>query len=160
MKQLESRSVTVGDNIFYIRPLPAFTAANMGGKLAALMAPVLGGLIPMFAGGSSDKNLMDIDIEEASPYIGDAFSGISGDKIEEILRHLLINGRNISVQTPDDEKAKLLTEDLANELFCEEVQDMFLLAFEVIRTNYSGFFGKLKSQFGPAIRQTMTQLMR
>ena len=29
LKQLETREVTVGENIFYIRPLPAFKAANM-----------------------------------------------------------------------------------------------------------------------------------
>ena len=45
----------------------------------------------------------------------------------------------------------MLTEDLANEVFCEDVQDMFLLAFEVIRTNYNGFFKKLGGRFGPLI---------
>ena len=28
LKQLETREVTVGENIFYIRPLPAFKAAK------------------------------------------------------------------------------------------------------------------------------------
>ena len=46
------------------------------------------------------------------------------------------------------EKVRLLTEDLANEVFCTDVQDMFILAFEVIRTNYNGFFKKLGDRFG------------
>ena len=39
----------------------------------------------------------------------------------------------------------------SNEVFCEDVQDMFLLAFEVIRTNYNGFFKKLGGRFGSLI---------
>lgn len=150
MKQLEPRTVTVGENTYYIRPLPAFKAANMSGELASLVLPMLGGLAPMLDSVGDDKGLMDIDIGEAAPAISGAFSAISGDRLEETLRHLLITGKNISVETPESEKATLLTEDLANEIFCEEVQDMFLLAFEVIRTNYNGFFKKLASQFGPA----------
>lgn len=151
MKQLESRTATIGDNVFYIRPLPAFKAANMSGELAALILPLLTGLAPLMTGANADKSLVDIDLEKAAPTIGEAFSSVSGDKLEAILKHLLIAGKNISVETPDSEKAQLLTEDLANEVFCEEVQDMFLLAFEVIRTNYNGFFKKLGTRFGPAM---------
>ena len=49
----------------------------------------------------------------------------------------------------------MLTEDLANEVFCEDVQDMFLLAFEVIRTNYNGFFKKLGGRFGSLVGDLM-----
>ena len=38
LKQLETREVNVGENIFYIRPLPAFKAANMTGELAAYLS--------------------------------------------------------------------------------------------------------------------------
>ena len=44
LKQLETREVTVGENIFYIRPLPAFKAANMTGELAALVLPLVSGV--------------------------------------------------------------------------------------------------------------------
>jgi hypothetical protein len=156
MKQMEPRTVTISDNTYYIRPLPAFKAANMSGELASLALPILTGLTPLLGGENSDKGLMDIDLAEAAPSVQNAFSGISGDKLETLLKHLLLTGKNISVETPDSEKAQLLTEDLANEIFCEEVQDMFLLAFEVIRTNYNGFFKKLADRFGPAI-QGLTQ---
>lgn len=160
MKQLESRTATVGENVFYIRPLPAFKAANMSGELAALVLPLLSGLAPLMTGANADKNLLDVDLEKAAPVIGDAFSSVSGDKLEAILKHLLIAGKNISVETPDSEKAQLLTEDLANEIFCEEVQDMFLLAFEVIRTNYNGFFKKLSTRFGPAMEAMTNKVLR
>lgn len=162
MKQLESREVTVGENIFYIRPLPAFKAANLSGELAALVLPLVTGLTSMIPAGTTAENmgngLFDIDVKDAGPAISAAFSSLSGDKIEAILKHLLIAGKNISVEVPG-ERVQILTEDLANEVFCEDVQDMFILAFEVIRTNYNGFFKKLGGRFGPvveALKQTVT----
>lgn len=162
MKQLESREVTVGENIFYIRPLPAFKAANLSGELAALVLPLVTGLTSLIPAGTTAENmgngLFDIDVKDAGPAIIAAFSSLSGDKIEAILKHLLIAGKNISVEVPG-ERVQILTEDLANEVFCEDVQDMFILAFEVIRTNYNGFFKKLGGRFGPvveALKQTVT----
>lgn len=150
MKQLETKSVIIGEYTFYIRPFPAFKAAKLTGELTGLVAPLISGLLPI-AGNSKDKSVLDVDLEPAIPAISAAFSTLSGDKLEVVLKHLLITGRNVSVSGPGDEKAKLLTEDTANEIFCAEVQDMFILAFEVIRTNYNGFFKKLATQFGPAI---------
>ena len=46
MKQLEPHSKAIGENTFYIRPLPAFKAANMSGELATLILPLLTGLAP------------------------------------------------------------------------------------------------------------------
>lgn len=162
MKQLESREVTVGENIFYIRPLPAFKAANLSGELAALVLPLVTGLTSLIPAGTTAENmgngLFDIDVKDAGPAISAAFSSLSGDKIEAILKHLLIAGKNISVEVPG-ERVQILTEDLANEVFCEDVQNMFILAFEVIRTNYNGFFKKLGGRFGPvveALKQTVT----
>lgn len=162
MKQLESREVTVGENIFYIRPLPAFKAANLSGELAALVLPLVTGLTSLIPAGTTAENmgngLFDIDVKDAGPAISAAFSSLSGDKIEAILKHLLIAGKNISVEVPGG-RVQILTEDLANEVFCEDVQDMFILAFEVIRTNYNGFFKKLGGRFGPvveALKQTVT----
>mgnify|MGYP000049086130 CR=1 FL=1 len=150
LKQLETREVTVGENIFYIRPLPAFKAANMTGELAALVLPLVSGLAPLLSDVDTEKEgdgLLDIKVEDAAPAIAGAFSSLDGDKVEKILKHLLIAGSNISVEQPG-EKVRLLTEDLANEVFCTDVQDMFILAFEVIRTNYNGFFKKLGDRFG------------
>lgn len=153
MKQMEPREVTVGENTFYIRPLPAFKAANLTGELAALVMPLISGLAPLLAAVDSEKEgngLLDLNIEDAAPAIAGAFSSLSGDKLEAILKHLLIAGKNIAVEVPG-EKPQVLTEDLANEVFCTDVQDMFVLAFEVIRTNYNGFFKKLGDRFGRVV---------
>lgn len=155
MKQLESREVHIGENTFYIRPLPAMKAANVSGELANLILPVLSGLAPLAGMVTDGKDLFDIDLEQAGPAISGAFSNLSGDKLEKVLRLLLLTGGNIAVEQPD-EKAEKLTEDLLNEVFCENVQDMFILAFEVIRSNYNGFFKKLAARFGPGL-ETLTK---
>lgn len=115
LKQLETREVNVGENIFYIRPLPAFKAANMTGELAALVLPLVSGLAPLLSAVDTEKEgngLLDIKVEDAAPAIAGAFSSLDGDKVEKILKHLLIAGSNISVEQPG-EKVRLLTEDLA-----------------------------------------------
>lgn len=157
MKQLEAREVAIGNNKFYIRPLPAFRAANLSGELASLVAPILSGM-SLLAGDKENegKNIFYMDIKDAAPAVSAAFSSLSGDKIEKILKHLLLSGNNVSVEVPN-EKVQLLTEEVANEVFCADVQDMFLLAFEVIKTNYGGFFRKLGSRFGSLAKMFQTE---
>ena len=58
LKQLETREVNVGENIFYIRPLPAFKAANMTGELAALVLPLVSGLAPLLSAVDTERRAM------------------------------------------------------------------------------------------------------
>ncbi|WP_313579963.1 phage tail assembly chaperone [Lacrimispora sp.] len=155
LRQTEPKQVTVGGYDFYIRPFPAFKAANLSGELASLLVPLLASLAPLVQGegedDGSDIDLLDIDITEAAPGIVKAFEGISGDKIEKLLRKLLISNGHIAVLLSNEDggtEAEVLKEDLVNELFCGEMQDMFLLAFEVIRLNFNGFFKKAGNLFG------------
>ena len=78
--------------------------------------------------------------------------------VETLLRQLLVDYGNIAYDDPETGATPKLTMDKANELFCGEVQDMFILAFEVIRTNYSGFFSKLGGRFGQAIEELMKKV--
>ena len=152
MKQFEPRVRTIGENTFYVRPFPAFTATNISGELASVITPLIGSLAPLAkkSSGSEGNSLFDIDIEDAAPEIAGAFSSISGDKLEKLMKKLLVQYKNISVETPDAPNVQILTEDLVNEIFCGDVQNMFVLAFEVIRTNYNGFFEKLGNLSGLA----------
>ena len=129
MKRLTPVVKEIGDNKFYIRPFSAFTAANMTGDLANVATPILAAIAPLVvkAVGSEDKKVLDTDVAEMAPSMQGAFSGLSGDKLERLSMKLLIEHQNISVETPESEKAKLLTKDLADELFCGEVEDMFVL---------------------------------
>jgi len=146
MKMLEVTEKQIGANIFYLKPFPAFTAANISGELAAILAPILSGLAPLFT--SNDSQGLDTNMEDAAPMLGNAFSGLSGDKFERFMKKLLIDYKNISVENPETGRVELLTYDLANEVFCGDVQDMYMLCFEVIKLNFSGFFKKLGPQYG------------
>ena len=157
MKQLEVTRKDIGEAVFYIKPFPAFTAANLSGDLANLVAPLFGGMAGAF-GNSKAEDIMSMEIDEALPSISSAFSGLSGDKFERLMRNLLVEHKNISVECEaTDGETKVLTYDLANEVFCGEVQDMYVLCFEVIRLNYKGFFKKLGARFGGLLEAFRTK---
>ena len=149
MKQFTPVVKKIGDNTFYIRPFPAFTAANMTGDLANIATPALAAIAPL-ALKVKDKevtDLMDTDISEVAPALSGAFAGLSGDELERLCKKLLTDHQNISVLQEGGE-AKLLTEDLANEIFCGDTQDMFILMWQVVSINFNGFFKKLAARFG------------
>ena len=147
MKLQDPVKVTVGGHDFYVRPFSAFKAANISGEVIKVVVPIIGSLLPFF-NGKDVSNIMDEDIAELTPSITQGFESLSGDKCEKLLRELLVRNDNIAVDYEGD--TVRLTEDLSNELFCGEVQDMYILAFHVIKTNYSGFFKKLGAQSGSA----------
>ncbi|MDR2359677.1 MAG: hypothetical protein LBD85_00120 [Oscillospiraceae bacterium] len=136
-----AKEVTLGGNEYYIRPFPAFTAANLSGEIGAVIAPLLGGLLPLLNDG---VDLMSIDVGSFSG----ALSGLSGNKLESVLSKLLVKHGNIAVKLEGETDAVTLDNDLVNEVFCGSAQDMFILAFEVIKVNYAGFFEKLGSLSG------------
>lgn len=150
LKQLETTHAKVGGMNFYIKPFAAFKAANLTGELASTLAPLLGVLAPLVNAGD-EGGLMDIDVRTAA----DAMAGctaISGEKMEQLMRKLLLGG-HIVVEVPDEEgnlDAQILDNDTANEVFCGEVQDMFILCFHVIKLNFNGFFKRLGNRFGKA----------
>ena len=149
MKRTEVIEKVIGENRFYIKPFAAFTAANISGDLAAIVTPMIGSLAPLLKDKEEGSDLMSMEVEDALPAISSAFSSLSGDKFERMMRKLLIDHQNISVEAEaTDGNVKLMDMDIANEVFCGEVQDMFILCFEVIRINFSGFFKKLGARFG------------
>jgi hypothetical protein len=142
MKQHEVKSEKeIGGVKFYIRAFPAFTAANISGELAAALAPAMAGIVPI-AMRSEKTDILNVDVSQFSG----AMSSLSGDKVEAMLKKLLTKHRNVSVET--DDGVKMLDNDLADEVFCGDVQNMFILAFEVVQANYGNFFKNLAGQFG------------
>lgn len=172
MKRMEITEKVIGENTFYIKPFAAFTAANISGEVTAVLSPILGGLAPLFGemekesgkdseGEKSESaNWMDMDIEKALPSIADALGNVSGDKVEHIMKRLLVIHGNVSVEGPDtDGDVKKLDQDLADEVFCGEIQDMVILCYEVIKLNFRGFFKKLGARSGSLaerLRRTVT----
>lgn len=155
MKRMEVTEKVIGENKFYLKPFPAFAAVNISGELAATLTPILGGLASVVSteDGNSIKEkaagLMDVDIDEALPVFTKSLSGLSGANLERLMRKLLVESGNISVQCEaTGGEVQVMSKELADEVFCGDVQDMFILAFEVIRLNFNGFFKKIGDLFG------------
>lgn len=154
LKQMESKKVKVGDNEFYIKPFPAFKAANLTGELASVLSPLLGAVAPII-GGNDTESIMDMDVDKVAEKMAENTIGninISGDKVEALMRKLLLGG-NIVIEYEDEEgetQQEVLDKDLADEVFCGNVQDMFVLCVHVIKLNFNGFFSKLANLSGKA----------
>lgn len=145
LKQVEPTVENVGENKFYITPFAAFKAANLTGELASVLAPILGVLAPLVG----DGNLMDVDAGKAAEAMANC-TAINGDKLEKLMKKLLLGG-HIVVELTDEEgktEGEKLNEDIANEIFCGDVQDMFVLCFHVIKLNFNGFFKKFAGLSG------------
>ena len=147
LKQMESVKESIGGNTFYIKPFPALKAANLTGELASVLSPILGAFAPLVG----DSDFLDVDANVAAEALSNIPS-ISGDKIECLVKKLLLGG-NIVVEyeTEDGEsQQETLDKDLADEIFCGDVQDLFMLCFYVIRLNFNGFFKRLTTLSGKA----------
>lgn len=147
LKQVEPAIEKIGGYKFYITPFAAFKAANLTGELASVLAPLLGVLAPLV----NDGGLMDVDARDAAEAMANC-TAIDGDKLEKLMKKLLLGG-HIVVEATNDEgetEGERLNEDLANEIFCGDVQDMFILCFHVIKMNFGGFFKRLAGQSGKA----------
>lgn len=150
LRQMEPTIERIGTKKFYITPFSAFKAANLTGELASVLAPLLGALAPLVS-DQKEGSLMDVDAAQAAEALSNC-TNISGDKMEKLMQKLLLGG-HIVVELPDEEgefKPERLDMDIANEIFCGEVQDMFILCFHVIKLNFNGFFKKIAGLSGKA----------
>ena len=140
LKQMDySHEVTLSGYKFKIRPFPAFTAMNMSGEVISFLSPLFTVLAPLLA--SDDTNSVANTNINTTP-----ISLVSGDKVETIIKKLLVNHSNIIVEI--DGNPEPLDFNLANEVFCGQAQDMYVLAYKVIAVNFPGIFSKINAQFG------------
>lgn len=140
-RRMEAKEVKLNGINFLIYPFGAFTAANLSGEFTGMLLPAAGALAPLLGG---DKKLsLDDNVMEAAPQIASAFSAVNGDKVEGLLKKLLCS-KNIVLR----DKGEYLTEEMADEIFCAEIQDMYILAFYVLKENFGGFFEKAATLFG------------
>lgn len=166
MKRMETTEKVIGENTFYIRPFSAFTAANISAELTSVLSPMVGSVGAMIgkvdASSVEDSvdlaDIMNLDIEKALPALAAAFGSLSGDRMEKLMLRLLVDNKNIAVEgEATDGRTVQLSKDLADEVFCGEVQDMFILCYEVIKVNYGNFFKKLVARFGRQQADTETE---
>jgi len=159
MKQFDVKAEkTLGGNKFYIVPFPAMKAAGISADVSAFVLPIIGAVAPLVGDSMKDRevDLANLDSESAGKSLANALPDGSGDRVESLLKKLLTKHSNVTVEV-DGGEAQKLNEDVANEIFCGEVQNMFILAVEVIKVNYSGFFKNLGSQFGGAIEKLLAK---
>lgn len=152
VKMMQPTERKIGKYIFYIYPLPAFTAASLSTEVIGLLAPLVGGIAGAFKDSNKDsseekKSFMDMDISDAAPYIVNAFSSLSANKVDNLIKNLLLN-EHVAVREEEFTEAVYLTEDKCNEVFRGNVQNMFVLAFYVLKENYGDFFESIGNQYG------------
>ena len=150
MKQFAVKEREIDGNKYFIKPFGAFTASRVSGDLFAILFPMIGSLAPAAAIAfmNEEKGKLDTDIDKAFPAIIAGFSSLNGEKAEKMLRQLLVDYKNIAVEREGSNKTEQLTKDLADELFCGDVQDLYILAYDVIKVNFRGFSKRLESLFG------------
>ncbi len=134
LKQMETTTRTIAGQVFYLRPLPAFRAANLLGELAACFGPLAASLV------------LWLQKEEESSELGGAFRHLSGEQLENLLDKLLLQPGNLAVEVENEPQR--LSRDLLNEMFCGDLAGLLQLAGEVLKLNYQSFFGKIGSLFG------------
>jgi hypothetical protein len=146
-KLLTPIHIEVGERKFHIFPFPAFKCINITGELGAIILPIMAAVIPLFKSSliNDDKDVLDTDISNIN--VSTVFQNFSGDKLEKLMRELVLDSGNVTYNA-DDGKIRRLDEDAVNEIFCGEVDGLFILAFEVMRLNFGGFFGRLLTRFG------------
>lgn len=151
MKRTDNKKVTLGGYNFYIHPFGAMRAANISGELVGFASPLIAALVSLL--GDNDENesvssVLEMDISEAARYVVPAFNGIKGDTVEKLLRLLLIKYQNIAFDTDEDKVTSWLDENDLDMIFVGQLQNMYMLAWEVIKVNFGGFFDLLSSQSG------------
>ena len=148
LKQMEVTNVKIGENTFFIKPFKAFEAVNLSGELTSVISPLVGAFAPLVGNG----NILDTEI--SADKVVDAFSGVNidGNKLERLMKKLLLGG-NVVIEYEDESgetQQETLDQDLANEVFCGNVQDMFVLCIHVIKLHFIGFFKRLATLSGKA----------
>lgn len=138
MKRMETTEKVIGENTFYIRPFSAFTAANISAELTSVLSPMIGSVGVLIgkvdASGAEDSgaedsvdlaDIMNLDMEKALPALAAAFGSLSGDRMEKLMLRLLVDNKNIAVEgEATDGRTVQMSKDLADEVFCGEVQDI------------------------------------
>ena len=162
MKQIDPKIVKLSMAEFAIYPFGAMYAANLSAELGKFIGPVIVGILPAIAGGdeeNGDAGGISIDLNKSMPLIGSAFASLDGDTLEVLLKKLLVNRGNVSCMYYDENgnmRQEGLKTELIDELFCQNVEELYRLAFEVINVNYSGFFTKFLTQSGSPEKTVMT----
>lgn len=161
-KLMEATHVSYNDVEYAIFPFPAMVATGIAGDLAKYIGPIVSALAPLVSGDLKSTtvdemgteilgNVMQRQVDELVPVLQSAFSALDGKSLQKVVSSLLTTNGNINYEYVDDNGravTKRLTASTMDELFIGNLDVMLKLCIDVVRVNYSGFFGNLLSQSG------------
>lgn len=155
---LKKNEVHVGGATFYVAPFPVFTSARITAMLAKVVSPVIGSIIVLLGGdeeGMEEDYVTASDLDSAMQAFASAIGTLNPADFERLMRELLVNSRNIVWANEENRDGEILTEDDLNALFAGDVQNMYILAYHVLKTNFRGFFEKFKSLSGSRMAEAL-----
>ena len=159
---LKRTEVRIEGISFFIAPFPVFVAARISAMLSKVLSPVLGGIISLLGDdegemeGSAGTSFSEA--KGAIPTFVDAMNGLNPLEFERLLRELLINSRNITFRDSEHPEGAFLTEEELDAMFAGNSQNLYILAYHVLKENFQGFFGKLKNLSGSPLMKKLTEL--
>lgn len=147
LARFDVKSKKIGENTFYVRPLPPLQALKLYGDLQkTVTASLRGGL----TSNSNSENLSDallgseINIGNIIAQLGENFSG-------EVLAQFserLLNADYVSVKPKGETEAVMLDDGMINQLFTGGIVEMLKLEFFVIEVNFGDFFDLIPNLSG------------
>jgi len=148
----DRKDVVVGEYTYHIMPWAPFKAAKNLGTLQKYILPVVGKLAD---GVAHNPDVLEMDTNTDMGSIMSCLDGtfqeianrLDENAIDALLK-MILDSEYISVDDPATGKPAKLTEPVLNRLFTGNIADMFVLAAEVIKVNYSDFFTIFGSRFG------------
>lgn len=146
--------VKVGENEFFVHPFSAFDSIGLSGDLLKIASPILSALnSSMLENGTGD--ILDIEIESIAPVIAGAVQSLNGEVVKDLMRKLLLS-ENVAFNDKETGEAKWLKESDCDDLF-EDIIEMYMLAWNVIKVNYGSFFGSQGRLFGKGQKSTLQE---
>lgn len=161
-KLMEATRVSYNDVEYAIFPFPAMVSTGIVGDLAKYIGPIVSALMPLMSGDLKGTNIDEIGMEvmdnvmkrqvdELVPVLQSAFRALDGESLQKIVKSLLIENNNISYEYVDDNGrviTRRLTASAMDELFIGNLNVMVKLCIDVVRVNFTGFFGNRLSRSG------------
>lgn len=143
-----TEEVTVGGREFRLTMLPATRGQELFARLCRHIVPPA---TKAFAGGgfTSIAALMGGDLRGLGPGLADGVAQLLGNLNEAEQRAILKELFSDAYMRAEDEKFVKLA-DVYEDAFAGRVEDIYTLALEALKLNYSGFYARLSTAISSA----------
>ncbi|MCD8201908.1 MAG: hypothetical protein LUD47_07580 [Clostridia bacterium] len=140
----ETKEYKVGGHSYFVKPFRAMTAVRLSADVLKIITPFFDG----FVQGDNLSDLKNLDLSVIVDGLEKCLADTDGKQIEDALEKLLIRHDNIAVDY--DGQTQYLTEEILDEWMAGDIENIFVLAFYVVKENYQGFFARFSTQSGKA----------